>query len=142
MPEEINLKTLPTSLMLPERVRTSMVIPNSKESYFNTQWKSKSAPLCAYDMLYHPPDYNPKAARSDRQEPQIIRKNIWDQEFHKEIPSTTHFTLGRPTRPIADRPTKQYVRVVVKNENPHIRLHHVLEWAALSSEGLMSICYS
>lgn len=79
MSEEIDLKTLVTTLKLPDSVRTAMIIPKSKETYFNTQWKSKTAPLCAYDMLYHPPDYNPKAARSDRQEPQIIRKNIWDQ---------------------------------------------------------------
>lgn len=68
-----------TTMSLPERVRTGMIIPVSKETYFNTQWKAKQAPLCAYDMLYHPPDYNPKAARSDRQEPKIIRQNIWDQ---------------------------------------------------------------
>ena len=65
--------------MLEDRLITQMVIPVSKESYFNTKWKSNRQQLCAYDMLYHPPDYNPKSARSDRQEPKIIRRNIWDQ---------------------------------------------------------------
>lgn len=77
---------LTTSLKLPERVRTAMIIPTSPETYFNTQWKAKAAQLGAYDMLYHPPDYNPKAARSDRQEPKIIRQNIWDQvNVHRKL---------------------------------------------------------
>lgn len=63
----------------PDNEITQMIIPVSKGTYFNTNWKPKQAPLCAYDMLYHPPDYNPKSARSDRQEPKIIRRNIWDQ---------------------------------------------------------------
>lgn len=65
--------------MLEDRLITQMVIPVSKETFFNTKWKSNRTQLCAYDMLYHPPDYNPKSARSDRQEPKIIRRNIWDQ---------------------------------------------------------------
>lgn len=64
---------------IPDREVTQMVIPVSKETYFNTKWQPKEAPLSPYDMLYHPPDYNPKSARSDRQEPKIIRKNIWTQ---------------------------------------------------------------
>ncbi|XP_026740817.1 uncharacterized protein LOC113503183 [Trichoplusia ni] len=131
---------LTTSLKLPESVRTAMIIPTSPETYFNTQWKAKAAQLGAYDMLYHPPDYNPKAARSDRQEPKIIRQNIWDQEYHKGIPSTTHFVHGRPKWVTPDRPTKEHVRVVVKNENPHMRLYHVLEWAALVIDGKPSLC--
>lgn len=63
----------------PDSIRTCMIIPASKETFFNTKWKPKDSPLCPYDMLYHPPDYNPKSPRSDRQEIQIIRKNIWDQ---------------------------------------------------------------
>lgn len=62
-----------------DRLITQMIIPVSKGTFFNTKWQPKEGPLCAYDMLYHPPDYNPKSARSDRQEPKIIRKNIWDQ---------------------------------------------------------------
>ncbi|KAG6443001.1 uncharacterized protein LOC115455697 [Manduca sexta] len=124
----------------PDFMRTGMVIPVSKETYFNTKWQPTEAPLCAYDMLYHPPDYNPKSARSDRQEPKIIRKNIWDQEYHKGIASTTHFQLGRPKWKTADIPTKQFVRVVVKNENPHMRIHNVLEWTVLLNEGKPSVC--
>ncbi|RVE46878.1 hypothetical protein evm_008439 [Chilo suppressalis] len=124
-----------TNNVLEDRLRTQMIIPVSKETYFNTKWKPKAAPLCAYDMLYHPPDYNPKSARSDRQEIDIIRKNIWMQELHKGIASTTHFQMGRPKRKIYDIPTKQFVRVQVKNENPHIRINNVLEWAKLLNEG-------
>ncbi|CAH1641132.1 unnamed protein product [Spodoptera littoralis] len=136
----IDESTLTTTIRLPEKMRTGMIIPISKKTFFNTNWKPKAAPLCAYDMLYHPPDYNPKSARSDRQEPKIIRKNIWAQERHKLIPSTTHFVHGRPTWPILDRPTKQFVRIVVKNENPHMRIKHILEWAEVADEGLMSLC--
>lgn len=82
MTDEYDEKTLTTTLKLPDRMRTAMVIPKSSGTYFNTQWKAKRAQLCAYDMLYHPPDYNPKAARTDRQEPQIIRRNIWDQVIY------------------------------------------------------------
>lgn len=86
-----------TTLTLPDRVRTSMILPNSKETYFNTNWKSKQVKLCAYDMLYHPPDYNPKSARSDRQEIKIIRKNIWDQvcnHFTKFDPRLSYLSLS------------------------------------------------
>lgn len=76
---QIDEKMLTTSMKLPDKIRTAMIIPHSKETYSNTHWKAKEAPLCAYDMLFHPPDYNPKAARTDRQQPQIIRQNIWDQ---------------------------------------------------------------
>ncbi|KAF9406620.1 hypothetical protein HW555_013024 [Spodoptera exigua] len=138
--KDIDEKTLTTSLKLPDRLRTGMIIPTSEKTYFNTNWKPTAAPLCAYDMLYHPPDYNPKSARSDRQEPKIIRKNIWVQELQRRIPSTTHFVHGRPTWPILDRPTKQFVRIVVKNENPHMRINHILEWAEVSNQGLMSLC--
>ncbi|XP_073948288.1 uncharacterized protein isoform X2 [Choristoneura fumiferana] len=116
-----------------------MIIPVSKETFFNTKWVSKK-PLCPYDMLYHPPDYNPKATRSDRTEAKIIRKNIWDQEYHKGIASTTHFQLGRPKWKTADIPTKQYVRAQVKSENPHMRIYHVVEWAILLSDGKPSLC--
>lgn len=68
-----------TTMKLPDRIRTQMVLPVSKNTYFNTKWKPLQQPLCAYDMLYHPPDYNPKSARSDRQDPKIIRRNIWNQ---------------------------------------------------------------
>lgn len=64
-----------------DRLTTQMIIPVSKKTYFNTDYTLKTARLCAYDMLYHPPDYNPKSARSDRQEPKIIRKNIWNQVY-------------------------------------------------------------
>ncbi|XP_063368762.1 uncharacterized protein LOC134657140 [Cydia amplana] len=114
---------------------TGMIIPVSKGTYFNTKWVPKQVPLCPYDMLYHPPDYNPKAARSDRQEPKIIRRNIWDQEYHKGIPSTSHFVLGRPKWKILDVPTKEFVKIQVKTENPHTRIYNVLEWAALLNEG-------
>lgn len=67
------------ALVLEDRLRTQMVIPVSKGTYFNTNWTPTEAPLCPYDMLYHPPDYNPKSARSDRQEPKIIKRNIWTQ---------------------------------------------------------------
>ncbi|CAG4933025.1 uncharacterized protein LOC123700554 [Colias croceus] len=128
-------------MSMPEdRLITQMVIPVSKETFFNTQSKTRPKPLCPYDMLYHPPDYNPKAARSDRQEPKIIKRNIWEQERHKIIPSTTHFQLGRPTIKILDVPTKQFVRVQVKNENPHMRIYSVLEWAILLNEGKPSLC--
>ncbi|XP_013184166.1 uncharacterized protein LOC106129979 [Amyelois transitella] len=123
-----------------DRLITQMIIPVSKETYFNTKWKPEKEPLCAYDMLYHPPDYNPKSARSDRQEPKIIRKNIWNQEYHKGISSTAHFMLGRPKWKPKDWPTKEYVRVVVKNENPHMRIHNVLEWAILLSDGKPTLC--
>ncbi|PZC83458.1 hypothetical protein B5X24_HaOG207441 [Helicoverpa armigera] len=73
--------------------------------------------------------------------PELLQIRAFLLELHKRIPCTTHFTHGRPTWPILDRPTKQFVRVVVKNENPHMRLYHVLEWAALMNEGLMSLCY-
>ncbi|CAK1590310.1 unnamed protein product [Parnassius mnemosyne] len=123
-----------------ERMTTQMVIPVSKETYFNTKYVPQTVSLCAYDMLYHPPDYNPKSARSDRQEPEIIRKNIWDQEFYKGIPSTTHFRLGRPKWKPYDLPTKEFVRVHVKNENPHMRIYNVLEWAVLLNEGKPTLC--
>ncbi|KAJ0173099.1 hypothetical protein K1T71_011275 [Dendrolimus kikuchii] len=129
-----------TTMKLPDRIRTQMVIPVSKETYFNTKWIPQEQSLCAYDMLYHPPDYNPKSARSDRQEPKIIRRNIWNQEFHKPISSTAHFMLGRPRWKPFDLPTKQYVRVQVKNENPHMRIYNVLEWAVLLSDGKPSLC--
>ncbi|KOB65050.1 Uncharacterized protein OBRU01_23187 [Operophtera brumata] len=125
---------------VPHRETTQVVINVSKETYFNTKWQPEEAPLSPYDMLYHPPDYNPKSARSDRQDPAIIRKKIWMQEFHKGIPSTTHFQLGRPKWKIIDVPTKQYVRSQVKSENPHMRLYNVLEWAVLLNEGKPSIC--
>ncbi|XP_063388932.1 uncharacterized protein LOC134674736 [Cydia fagiglandana] len=114
---------------------TGMIIPVSKGTYFNTKWVPKQVQLCPYDMLYHPPDYNPKAARSDRQEPKIIRRNIWDQEYHKGIPSTSHFVLGRPKWKILDVPTKEFVKIQVTNENPHTRIYNVLEWAVLLNEG-------
>lgn len=50
-----------------------------------TKWQAKKKPLCAYDMLYHPPDYDPKVARADRQSPDIIRKNIWDQVSNQTV---------------------------------------------------------
>lgn len=65
--------------VLEDRLVTQMVIPVSEETYFNTKWNSTREKLCQYDMLYHPPDYNPKASRSDRQEPKIIKRNIWEQ---------------------------------------------------------------
>ncbi|XP_004928874.1 uncharacterized protein LOC101747042 [Bombyx mori] len=126
--------------VLPDYMRTEIIIPVSKDTFFNTKWKTVVAPLCAYDMLYHPPDYNPNSARSDRQEPKIIRRNIWNQEYEKGIASTTHFGLGRPKWRPADIPTKQYVRVQVKNENPHMRIHNVLEWTVLLSDGKPSVC--
>ncbi|CAH4033871.1 uncharacterized protein LOC123713215 [Pieris brassicae] len=127
-------------MSMPEdRLISQMIIPVSKETYFNTKWESKE-PLCPYDMLYHPPDYNPKSARSDRQEPKIIKKNIWEQEKKKMIPTTTHFQLGRPTIKIADIPTKQFVRAQVKNENPHMRIDGLLQWAVLLIEGKPSLC--
>ncbi|KAL4712375.1 hypothetical protein ACJJTC_001536 [Scirpophaga incertulas] len=95
---------------LEDRQITQMVIPVSKETYFNTKWVPQKAPLGAYDMLYHPPDYNPKAARSDRQVQKILRDNIWKQESHKGIPSTTHFHLGRPKWKPIDLPTKEFTR--------------------------------
>ncbi|XP_053617713.1 uncharacterized protein LOC128679461 [Plodia interpunctella] len=125
---------------LEDRMITQMIIPVSKGTFFNTNWKPTKEPLCAYDMLYHPPDYNPKSARSDRQEPKIIRKNIWDQEYHKGISSTSHFMYGRPKWKPIDLPTKQFVRSIVKNENPHMRIHNVLEWAVLLSDGKPSLC--
>ncbi|XP_026755204.1 uncharacterized protein LOC113515243 [Galleria mellonella] len=128
------------ALVLEDRLRTEMVIPVSKETFFNTNWQPTKPPLCAYDMLYHPPDYNPKSARSDRQEPKIIRRNIWNQELHKGISSTTHFRLGRPKRKPFDLPTKEFVRTQVKNENPHMRIYNVLEWAVLLSDGKPSLC--
>ncbi|KAM3963884.1 uncharacterized protein ACR2FA_001918 [Aphomia sociella] len=128
------------TLVLEDRQRTGMVIPVSKETFFKTNWQAIKAPLCAYDMLYHPPDYNPKSARSDRQEPKIIRRNIWEQEFHKGIPSTTHFRLGRPKWNPFDLPTKEFVRMQVKNENPYMRIYNVLEWAVLLSDGKPSLC--
>ncbi|XP_023941686.2 uncharacterized protein LOC112048401 [Bicyclus anynana] len=127
-------------MVLEDRHITQMVIPVSKGTFFNTQWKSNRQQLCAYDMLYHPPDYNPKAARSDRQEPKIIRRNIWDQEFHKGIASTSHFQLSRPKWKPYDLPEKEFVRVQVKNENPHMRIGGVLEWAVLLTEGKPSLC--
>ncbi|XP_075984104.1 uncharacterized protein LOC142981852 [Anticarsia gemmatalis] len=138
MPDEIVVKH--TTFSLPERVRTGMVIPISKGTYFNTNWKPEKEPLCAYDMLYHPPDYNPKSPRSDRQEIKIIRRNIWNQELHKGIASTTHFQLGRPKWKILDVPTKQFVRAVVKNENPHMRIYNVLEWTVLLTDGKPNPC--
>ncbi|XP_026314291.1 uncharacterized protein LOC113226004 isoform X2 [Hyposmocoma kahamanoa] len=97
--------------VLEDRLVTGMIIPVSNETYFNTKWKPKKQPLCAYDMLYHPPDYDPKMARADRQSPEIIRKNIWNQEFHKPISSTNHFQYGRPYWPILDKPEKNHVKV-------------------------------
>lgn len=32
------------------------------------------------------------------------------------------------------------VSVSVKNENPHMRIHNVLEWAVLLNEGKPSLC--
>ncbi|XP_059053127.1 uncharacterized protein LOC131847557 [Achroia grisella] len=127
------------TLVLDDRLRTQMVIPVSKETFFNTKWKPSKAPLCAYDMLYHPPDYNPKSARSDRQEPKIIRKNIWNQELYKGISSTTHFRLSRPKWKPFDLPTKEFVRIQVKTEN-RMRIYNILEWAVLLSDGKPSLC--
>ncbi|XP_047538397.1 uncharacterized protein LOC125071987 [Vanessa atalanta] len=126
--------------MLEDRLITQMVIPVSKETYFNTKWKSNRERLCAYDMLYHPPDYNPKSARSDRQEPKIIRRNMWEQEQYKGIASTTHFQLGRPKWKPFDLPTKEFVKAQVKNENAHMRIGGVLEWTVLLNEGKPSLC--
>ncbi|XP_045539178.1 uncharacterized protein LOC123722187 [Papilio machaon] len=119
---------------------TQMVIPVSKQTYFNIKQARRTDKLCAYDMLYHPPDYNQKSARSDRQEPKIIRKNIWDQEYPKGIASTTYFQLGRPKWKPIDLPTKEFVRIQAKNENPHMRIYNILEWATLINEGKPSLC--
>ncbi|CAG9559271.1 unnamed protein product [Danaus chrysippus] len=128
------------SNVLEDKLVTQMVIPVCEETYFNTKWNSNREQLCQYDMLYHPPDYNPKASRSDRQEPKIIKRNIWEQELHKGIASTTHFQLSRPKWKPYDLPTKEFVRVQVKNENPHMRIYSVLEWAVLLNEGKPSLC--
>ncbi|XP_041971672.1 uncharacterized protein LOC121727752 [Aricia agestis] len=119
---------------------TGMIIPASNGTFFNTKWTPSTKPLSAYDMLYHPPDYNPRSARSDRQEPQIIRNNIWEQEFNKGIPSTTHLNLGRPKWKPLDIATKQFVKAQVKNDNPHTRINNVLRWVELPNAGKLSFC--
>ncbi|KAI5642557.1 hypothetical protein NE865_05324 [Phthorimaea operculella] len=123
-----------------DKLITQMIIPKSEETFFNTKWSAKKEPLCAYDMIYHPPDYDQKSARSDRTDPQIIRRNIWAQELHKPISSTNHFMYGRPYWPILDRPTKEHVNVQVKNQNPHMRIYNVLDWAQLIYEGKEVVC--
>ncbi|CAB3220374.1 unnamed protein product [Arctia plantaginis] len=127
-------------MRLPDTIRSRMIIPVSKNTYFNTKWTPVSAPLCAYDMLFHPPDYNPKSSRSDRQEPKIIRRNIWQQETKKTIASTIHLQYGRPAWKPFDLPTKLFVRSQVKNENPHMRIHHALKWATILCDGKPSLC--
>lgn len=90
----------------PDSQTTKLVIPVSKETFFNTKWQPTSQPLCPYDMLFHPPDYNPKSARSDRQEPKIIKDNIWKQVPTKTTGHLTHIAAlwlwrarWRPTSP-------------------------------------------
>ncbi|KAG7303611.1 hypothetical protein JYU34_012142 [Plutella xylostella] len=126
---------MPVKFIPDHKESTEMVIPVSKETYFNTKWKGPGRVLCEYDMLFHPPEYDPRAARCDRRRPQITWENIWEQEYPKGIPSTTQLNYGRPKWPILDKIEKLHSRAQVSLQSPGTHVPGVLRWAELLRGG-------